>query len=88
MSQKARDIVIMVGAVIGFIEFMVIDTDLDGQGQVAGMLHALAAVVMLVSLLLYVSTWKVAWITLLRAIFAGFLTFMMVVSFQRALELF
>ncbi len=70
-----------------FVEFLSIDvTPSPDYAQTVGILHLVASAYLLLTLVLYVSTWKMAWILLLRALFAGFITLMMINALMKGLE--
>jgi len=78
----------MAGAVICFIEFLTIDQMPSPENaQLTGILHVMASVFLLLTLILYLSTWKWAWILILRVIFAGFIVLMMGYAFRRGMEM-
>ncbi len=83
MLIKYRDYFIIFGAVICFIEFLAIDIHPGVEySSLIGALHIVASVVLLITLILYVTMWKIGWILFLRIIFAGFIVLMMVQSFK------
>lgn len=85
---KYRDWVITIGAIVCFVEFLMIGTKPAPEyEQLVGVLHLVASVVLLVTLFLYVSMWRIGWVLFLRVIFAGFIVFMMVLSFKLGVNL-
>ena len=78
----------MFGAVVCLVEFMTIgNSPAPAYRQAVGFLHITGAMVLLVTLFLYVSMWRMGWILLLRVIFAGFIVFMMISSLRFGITL-
>ena len=85
---KYRDWVITFGAIVCFIEFLMMGSEPSSKyAQLVGTLHIVAAIVLIVTLILYVSMWRLGWVLFLRVIFAGFIVFMIVNSFQLGINL-
>lgn len=85
---KYRDWIITLGAVICFAEFWSVGyTPNESYIQLVGALHIAAALVLLITLVLYVSMWRVGWVLFLRVIFAGFIIFMLITSFKEGINL-
>ncbi|MEQ9414836.1 MAG: hypothetical protein RIF39_13450, partial [Cyclobacteriaceae bacterium] len=73
MLLKYRNLIITLGAVVCFVEFLSIDKIPPPEyARTIGILHLMASTYLLLTLVLYASTWRMAWILLLRALFAGF----------------
>lgn len=88
MLLKYRNLIITLGAVVCFIEFLWIDKIPSPESvRTVGVLHLMASAYLLLTLVLYVSTWRMAWILLLRVLFAGFIVLMMVNALMVGLEL-
>lgn len=78
MILKYRNLLITLGAVVCFIEFLSIGkTPAPESAQTMGILHLMASAYLLFTLVLYITTWRMAWILLLRALFALFIVLMM-----------
>jgi len=78
MILKYRNLLITLGAVVCFIEFLSIGkTPPPESAQTMGILHLMTSAYLLFTLVLYITTWRMAWILLLRALFALFIVLMM-----------
>ena len=85
---KYRDWIIILGAVVCLVEFMTMEIQPVAEyRQAVGILHLTGSIVLLITLILYVSMWRMGWILLLRVIFAGFILFMMISSFRFGITL-
>lgn len=85
---RYRDWIITFGAIICFVEFMTMGSSPAPEyAQLVGILHLVASLFLLTALLFYVSMWRIGWVLFLRVIFAGFIVFMMVTSFQLGINL-
>jgi len=70
-------VILIIGAVVCFIEFLAIDTaPPQGYERIFGTLHLMASFLLLLTLILYISTWRRNWMLLLRVLFGGFLGLM------------
>ncbi|GAB1446137.1 hypothetical protein MASR2M41_18880 [Flammeovirgaceae bacterium] len=73
---------------ICFIEFLSIGkTPSPESAQTIGILHLMASAYLLLALVLYITTWRMAWILVLRVLFACFIVLMMGNAFIVGLEL-
>jgi hypothetical protein len=85
---KYKDWIITIGAIVCFVEFMSMGSSpAPAYTRLVGILHLSASLFLLVVLLFYVSMWRIGWVLFLRVIFAGFIVFMMVMSFQLGINL-
>jgi len=88
MILKYRNLIITLGAVVCFVEFLAIDkVPSSASAQTVGILHLAASVYLLLVLILYVTTWRMAWILVLRVLFAGFIVLMMSTAFMTGWKL-
>lgn len=88
MLLKYRNLIITLGAVVCFIEFLSIDKIPSPESaRTIGILHLIASAYLLLTLVLYVTTWRMAWVLLLRVIFAGFIVLMMGYAFKQGFEI-
>ncbi|MEP2669486.1 MAG: hypothetical protein ABJH04_10850 [Cyclobacteriaceae bacterium] len=80
---KFRNLIITLGAVVCFVEFLTIDkVPSPESAHTVGILHLIAAAYLLLTLILYITTWRLAWILVLRVLFAGFIVLMMGTAFM------
>ncbi len=74
---RYRDVFLIVGAIVCFIEFLVIDsTPSPEYAKTTGVLHVTASLVLLITLIFYISAWKWGWVLVLRIIFGAFIGLM------------
>lgn len=86
--NKYRNLIITIGAVVCFIEFLSIGKIPSPEAsQTIGVLHLIASGYLLITLVLYITTWRMAWILVLRVVFAGFILLMMGYSFKTGFHL-
>jgi predicted acyltransferase len=85
---KFRNLIITLGAVVCFVEFLAIDkVPSPERAHTVGVLHLIAAAYLLLTLILYITTWRLAWILVLRVLFAGFIVLMMGTAFMTGWDL-
>lgn len=85
---KYRNPIITGGAIVCLIEFLTVDKVPTSQSSlIVGILHIVASVFLLLTLILYITTWRLAWILVLRVLFAGFIVLMMGVAFMAGWDL-
>lgn len=85
--QRYRDPIIIFGALICLIEFMSRDGQPTVHSFTEGILHGLAALVLLITLILYVSMFRKGWSLFLRIIFAGFILVMFIYTFRLSMSI-
>jgi hypothetical protein len=84
---RYRDPIIIFGAVICLVEFLAMDYRSSLNSATKGILHLMAGIVLLATLILYVSTFRMGWNLFLRIIFAGFVLVMLIYTFRLAFDL-
>ncbi|MFZ1807834.1 MAG: hypothetical protein WAU36_11450 [Cyclobacteriaceae bacterium] len=83
-----RNLIITLGALVCFVEFLAIDkVPAPESAYAVGILHLAASAFLLLTLVLYITTWRLAWILVLRVLFAGFIVLMMGSSFMTGWQL-
>jgi len=80
--MRYRDPFIIFGALVCLLEFMSMDGKPSVPSVGEGILHGMAALVLMISLILYVSTFRRGWSLFLRIIFAGFILVMLIYTFR------
>ena len=88
MNNRYRDPIIIFGAVICFIEFMALGME-PAQKYIilVGVMHLMASFVLLITMVLYITMWRMGWVLFLRVIFAVFIVFMMISSLRFGINL-
>lgn len=85
---RYRDVFLIIGAVVCFIEFLLIDsTPSPEYAKTVGVLHLIASVILLITLVFYISAWKWGWVLVLRVIFGAFIGLMIYQSARVGLAL-
>ncbi|HOO09454.1 MAG TPA: hypothetical protein PKW06_05915 [Cyclobacteriaceae bacterium] len=84
---KYRNLLITLGALVCFVEFLSIGrVPSPGLERTVGVLHLVASAYLMLALVLYITTWRMAWVLLLRVLFAGFILLMIGYAIKQGLQ--